>query len=278
MAYNYNISPKTQGGSGAYGSVPGAIGIPPNLYSQVNDVKGAAPLAPQTAGFIGTELNGQVAPDVQSMLQDKAATLGVTSGAPGLGYGSFAGNNYLKNLGLTSQQLKQQGTQDYMNFLPTVGKTMTDPDLAYTIAQQNAIWKAAPNPSAAAAAMMAASRNGFSYAGGGGGGFPAISAGGSRSPAMPTGGWDPNASYGANPPIAYGPGGGPNAGYSSPGSSVGTGTALYGSANDDSSLNYYLNDYFNSLNPDYNLSGQDQGVNIGASDSGGSDYEEDYYQ
>ena len=269
MAYDYNINPKPQSGSGAYGAVPGAIGIPPNLYSQVNDIKGAAPLAPKVAQNIGYGAAGQIDPDVQSLLQDKAATLGVTSGSTGLGYGTFAGNNYLKSLGLTSYQQKQQATNDYLNFLPTVGKTMTDPELALTTAQQNAVWKAAPNPGQAAGAMTAATRNGFNYAGGGGG-MPSFSTGGGApAPSLPTGGWDPTGGF-TNPAIGYGPGGGPSGA-----SSVGTGTALYGSANDDSSLNYYLNDYFNSLNPDYNLNGQDQGVNIG---SNNSDYEDDYYE
>lgn len=273
MAYNFNTNPGTQGGSGPYGSVPGVIGLPPNIYSQVNDIKGASNLAPKSTDFIGTELSGQVAPDVQSLLQDKAATLGITSGSPGQGYGSFAGNNYLKNLGLTSEGLMRQGSQDYLSFLSGVGNTMTNPNLAFEVAQQNAVDASAPSPAAAASRMTSLVNNGSRA----GYNFPQISY--PSAPSAPTGmsgGWDPNAGYG-NPPIAYGPGGGPNVGMSGYGSStVGDGTALYGSSNDNSALNYYLNDYFNSLNPDYSGNGQDMGVNIGSGDQTGDNFSDVY--
>lgn len=210
MAYNYNITPKPQSGSGTYGAVPGVIDLPPNIYSQVADIPGASNLAPQSAKFIGTELAGQISPEAQSMIQQKSALAGIRSGMPG---GSYAENNNLLNLGLTSEGLQRQGTQDYLSFLGGTGAAMTNPNLAFEVAQQNALDAAAPNPAAAAAALMGLSKGsggGISYSGPAGGSYTAPTV-------LPAGGWDPNAGY-SNPPIAYGPGGGPGAdvGFPSP--------------------------------------------------------------
>jgi hypothetical protein len=145
---NYNIAPTPQGGSGAYGSVPGVIGIPDNIYQQVNSaVAGAAKLAPDAAGVIGSEINGQVTPQTQDFLQNKAASMGVASGMPGSG---FQTNNFLESLGLDSQALQSKGVSDYLSFLGGVGATQTDPNLAVGVATQNAVDAAAPNPTAAA--------------------------------------------------------------------------------------------------------------------------------
>lgn len=148
------------GGGNAFGSRIAPLSLPPNLYTQVNAaVPGAAPLAGQSADFIGTELAGQVAPDVHNLLQQKAAAMGVNAGQPMTGgAGSFSSNNFLANLGLTSQGLKQQGNADYLNFLHGVGAAQTDPQLAYELSLQNAVDASAPDPAAAAKLQMQLSR------------------------------------------------------------------------------------------------------------------------
>jgi hypothetical protein len=146
MAFNYNPSP--QGGSGAYGSVPGPIQIPDNIYSQVNQaIPGLKPAGAASAGVINSELVGQVNPEVQNLLQNKSAAMGVAGGVPG---SQFSGNNFTQSLGLNADQMQQQGVGDYLKFLTGVGSTQTDPNLAVGVATQNALDAAAPNPAAAA--------------------------------------------------------------------------------------------------------------------------------
>lgn len=150
---SYNVNPTPQSGSGAYGAVPGAIGLPQNTFQQVNAaVPGAAGNAQAASGVIGSELSGNLSQGTQNLLQDKSAAYGVNIGQPG----GQAGNtlslqNFLGSIGLTSENLAHQGVGDYLNFLGGVGAAQTNQGLAVDVATQNALDAAAPNPAAAAA-------------------------------------------------------------------------------------------------------------------------------
>ena len=148
----YNSNPAPQQGSGAYGAVPGAIGLPPNTYSQVNAaVPGAAGNAQAASGVIGSELSGNLSQGTQNLLQDKSAAYGVNIGQPGGTPGNTLSlQNFLGSIGLTSENLAHQGIGDYLNFLGGVANTQTSPALAADVATQNAVDAAAPNPTAAA--------------------------------------------------------------------------------------------------------------------------------
>ena len=149
----FNLAPSTQAGSGAYGAVPGAIGAPPSIFSQVNsNVPGAAGLATGAAGNIASEQAGMLSPGTQNLLRNNAAAMGVSVGQPGGAPGNTISNeNLLTNMGLTSEGLTNQGDQNYLSFLGGVGQTQQNPNLLADIASNNATMAAAPNPTAAAA-------------------------------------------------------------------------------------------------------------------------------
>ena len=151
-APGFSTNPAPQAGAGAFGGVPGIIGLPPNLYEQVNkNIPGIAPAGGKSASVINSELAGQVSPDVQNLLQEKSAAMGVTAGVPG---SDFQKNNLVQSLGLNADQMQHQGVADYLGFLTGTGSTMTDPKLAVDVATQNALDAAAPNPAAANAENM----------------------------------------------------------------------------------------------------------------------------
>lgn len=151
----YNPNPSPQAGSGAYGGVPGVINLPNNIYSEVNTaIPGYQNTGAGAAGVIGSQVQGVVNPDVQNLLQTKAAAMGVGGGG-GVGQpGSFTSNNFLASLGEDSQTVQQSGVDNYLKFLTGVGQSQTDPNLAFQVSQQNAIDAAAPNPAAAAGAQQ----------------------------------------------------------------------------------------------------------------------------
>lgn len=147
---SFTLNPQPQVGGGAFGRVPGAIGAPPSTYTQVGNVLPGLPNLTKTAGsVVGDELSGKLSQGTVNFLQDKAAQFGVTMGLPGMGGGGFASNQFLRNLGLTSEQLSQQGLQSYNQLLPTLASTQLQPGLEFEIAQQNALNAAAPDPRAA---------------------------------------------------------------------------------------------------------------------------------
>jgi hypothetical protein len=82
---------------------------------------------------------------------NNAAAFGVNAGTPwGQGGNTLPLNNFLDNIGLSSEELSQKGVTDYLSFLSGVGATQTDPNLAVNVATQNAVDAAAPNPQLAA--------------------------------------------------------------------------------------------------------------------------------
>jgi hypothetical protein len=143
----YQISPTPQSGSGAFGSVPGAIQLPPSIYDQLKDnVPNYSTLTSTASGDVGNELAGRLSPETINLLQNKAASMGVANGVPGSG---FSNNAYLESLGLTSEGQIHQGLLDYNNLTGTLGQTQLNPAIAADIATQNAIDASAPNPAAA---------------------------------------------------------------------------------------------------------------------------------
>lgn len=154
MLPNYNINPKAQAGQGAYGKVPGTIGLPADTFTQVNQaVPAATKTATGAANVINSEVAGQVTPETQNLLQNKAAERGVAGGVQG---SDFSTHNFLQSLGLDAQALQHTGVSDYLSFLTGVGQAQTDPNLAVNVATQNALDSAAPDPQAAAEAQLGA--------------------------------------------------------------------------------------------------------------------------
>jgi hypothetical protein len=146
-----NLNPTPRTGSGAYGAVPGAISAPSSSYAQVGNVLPALPNLTQSAGdVVGAQLEGQLSPGTVSFLQDKAAQFGIQMGMPGMQGGGFASNQFLRNLGMSSEAQSQQGVQNFNQMLPTLASTQIDPSLQYEISNQNAINAAAPDPRMAA--------------------------------------------------------------------------------------------------------------------------------
>jgi len=151
----FNINPAPQGGRGAYGAVPGAVGIPPNRYQQVTS------LDPRLAGAvnqIGGNLQSALAGDIDwNEIQDEAARFGVQHGMPLGGGGgdlSFAGVRGLRLGEEAKYRRKREGLQDYLSATQGIGSLQTDPNLAASIATQNSVWASAPDPQAAAEAQM----------------------------------------------------------------------------------------------------------------------------
>jgi hypothetical protein len=145
----YNPSPSPRTGQGAYGLVPGAIGLPnpsadlsavyPNLTGQ------NAQLSKNIMG----ELSGELSPETIKTIQDQAARFGVMSGSPLSGFAGAAG---LKNLGLSVEQQQKGGLADYLNAITGISKTQTvSPELQTETALQNSVFNAAPDPAMAAA-------------------------------------------------------------------------------------------------------------------------------
>jgi hypothetical protein len=145
-------NPAPQQGNGAFGLVPGATSVPDNLYQQVNGlVPGLGNMTGTDATNITQLLEGIVPTDVQNQIQNTSAQWGVSSGMPGSG---LQRNGALANLGLTSLQEQQTGANEYLQFLTGVGSTQTDPSLAASISENNAVLGSAPNPESAYNTMM----------------------------------------------------------------------------------------------------------------------------
>ena len=160
---NYNISPDPTQGQGAYGLVPGPIGVPPSTYSQATDaLPGLKSAGTQASNNIMNELQGQISPQALRNIQDAAARFGVSSGMTPTN--SPVGTNGVPTLAInaallgnyrTTEQLQQQGQQDYRNLLGAVGQQQINPALAAEIAAANAQLRAAPDPQKAAEQQLA---------------------------------------------------------------------------------------------------------------------------
>lgn len=199
----YNLTASPQSGSGAYGSVPGAIGIPPNTFQQVGAVyPGLSDQAGQMSSNVNNELMGQLSPETIAQLQQHAAQFGISSGMPG---SQFQGNQGLTQLGLNVEGVQRQGQQDYLSALAGIGNTQTPQSLAADIANRNSTLAAAPNPQEAAAQQMQDWQTKFNAtqgagAGGGSRGPAGGTMGGASNPAAGTGTFNPASGGGAASP------------------------------------------------------------------------------
>jgi hypothetical protein len=145
---NYNTTPSTQTGSGAYGAVPGAVATPPSTYEQVSGIlPQLSSLTSQNADLIGQQMKGILPTDVIQQIQNQAASWGVSSGMPGSG---LSQNLSLRDLGLTSLSQQQAGQDNYLKTLSGLGQQQLDPGLLTSLGQYNSTMAAAPNPAAAA--------------------------------------------------------------------------------------------------------------------------------
>jgi hypothetical protein len=150
----FNLSPSPTSGQGAYGAVPGQLGLPASTYQEsLSAMPQLAGLGTQTATNVGAQLSGTLSPGTMGTLQDKAAAFGVNVGTPFTGTGgSLPLADYLESIGSSSEALTQTGTSNYMNFLGGIGQQQLSPDLTSSIAQSNATMAAAPDPSQAVSA------------------------------------------------------------------------------------------------------------------------------
>lgn len=113
----------------------------------------------QDVSNIQANLAGQVSPDVLAQIGQRAAERGIATGAPGSPNANAA---YLRALGLNSQQLQQLGNQQLtaaMQRTP-IQQTQLGTSTADLAAQQ-AVYNAAPDPTAAAREAMANARSGI---------------------------------------------------------------------------------------------------------------------
>lgn len=245
----FNLNPSPQAGSGTFGAVPGAIGAPPSLWQQGQSaVPGLTGLAGQNTNLIGSQMAGQISPTTIESLQNAAASRGAALGQPGnTGLTQRIG---LSTLGLTSEQLQQQGQGNYLGFLGAVNNSQLQPSLLTDIAANNATMAAAPNPSQAALYMAQLARgNGTStslrnpFAGlyGGGGENPA---GGGNDAGVGVGmdGYGNSVGQGVDPSV-YNSLYGDISGYSYPGANQGSagygGDDYYGNSDPLIGDNYF---------------------------------------
>lgn len=154
----FTLNPAPTSGQGAFGAVPGQIGAPPSPWQESQSaVPGLGALTAQETSLIGSQLAGQISPTTTQSLTDSAASRGVTLGQPG---GAQVNQILLNTLGLTSEQLQQQGNQNYLGFEGAVAGQQLSPDLLTEIASRNATMAAAPDPTQAGELQIALAQGG----------------------------------------------------------------------------------------------------------------------
>lgn len=208
LGYNPQVPMPTTTAPGAIAGNLGSLGALYGLAGGVNrfqqqqaagglqaNLPGYQGMIGQSSANIGQELQGQVPSDVVNQILQSAAERGIVTGSPGSPNANAA---YLRALGLTSLGQMQTGEQ---NLTAAIGRTpqaapMNLSPFLVTPAQQqeaavaNALYGAAPNPSAVAAANLGAARSGLGLGagsvsaptipnfGGGFGGFSGYQSGG----------------------------------------------------------------------------------------------------
>jgi len=144
----YQYSPSPTEGRGAFGAVPGQIGVPSPAKDLAAELPGLKNLNTEASDNIMTQLRGEVSPDTIRSIQDASASWGVGAGMPGSGLAVNAG---LRTVGQSSEALQQQGQQNLNAMTSSVSNTQTaSPELQAQVAMQNAANAAAPDPTAAA--------------------------------------------------------------------------------------------------------------------------------
>jgi hypothetical protein len=156
MATNYNLSPQPQAanaGRTAFGLVPGTIGKPPNLYQGIESVyPGLGGLTTGAGRVIGSQIRGELSPETINTIQDEAASFGVASGLPSTNFSGYRG---LRNLGLNVEATQRSGVDAYNRYLSSLAPLMDQPEMMASIASQNAVLNAAPDPTMAYRQLMA---------------------------------------------------------------------------------------------------------------------------
>jgi hypothetical protein len=171
VPFSLNPTP-TQGSGTTFGMVPGAIGAPPSVWQQEQQIPGVSAATTAETGNINSELAGQLSPGTTENLEDSAAARGLS-----LGQGGNTGlvdETLLKTLGLTQEELQQAGSTNLNSFLSTSGQQQQSPQLMAEIASSNATNAAAPNPTLWNEEQIALHQG---SGGGGGGGYGPTSSG-----------------------------------------------------------------------------------------------------
>lgn len=145
---DYNINPGPVSGTNPFGYIPGPVGTP-DPYADLSKVfPGLGAANSQVSSDLLNQLKGVLSPETQAAIQDASARFGVRSGMPGSG---LVANRTARDLGLTTEQLQQQGLQNYNSLIPTISGTQTlNPAQQIALAQWNAINRSAPDPTQAA--------------------------------------------------------------------------------------------------------------------------------
>lgn len=150
---SFNLNPYPTMGSGAFGFVPGQLGLPSPASDLGAVYPGLQNQNKQIGNTISAQLGGKLSPETQMALQDYTSSWGASNGMPGSNAlpGTIANYRGARDLGLATEKLQQQGIQNYGSIIPTISQTQTvTPALQAEIANINAINAAAPNPQARA--------------------------------------------------------------------------------------------------------------------------------
>lgn len=143
LSYSTTAPPRT-----GFGSVPGPIGIPPNVFAQLSGaIPGFGANTRTASADIGSQLGGGVSQGTLNALKTGAAQFGVASGMPGSG---LEQNQLFGNIAGFSEAQQQKGIQNLLAQAGTLGPQMTNPNLAAEISSRNANFAAAPDPRLAA--------------------------------------------------------------------------------------------------------------------------------
>lgn len=200
LGYNPQVPLPTTTAPGAIAGNLGSLGAiygvtrPLNQYQQTQAAGGLQQNLPgyqgmitQSSQNIGQELRGELPNDVVGQILQSAAERGIMTGSPGSANANAA---YLRALGLTSLGQMQTGEQ---NLTAAIGRTpqaaplplspfLVTPEQQQQAEVANALYGAAPNPTAVAGANLGAAQAGLA-AGRGSVGAPTLpSYGGGFSP------------------------------------------------------------------------------------------------
>lgn len=139
------------GGGGSYspifGGVPAQIPTPQPFQDLSKVYPNLSGTNSAVSQDILSKLSGNLSPATIAAIHDAANTYGVQSGMPGSGLSSNLG---LRDIGLTSEQVQQQGLQDYASLIPAISGTQTvRPETQVGLGEINSINASAPNPTAA---------------------------------------------------------------------------------------------------------------------------------
>lgn len=145
----FDLNPSPQAGQGAFGAVPGAIGLP-DPFADLAKIYPALGTSVGTASTdVLSQLQGNVSPGTMNALKLASAQYG-----QGSGMGPLAGltqNQLFGNIAGFSEGQTQKGLANLASLVPTLKNSLTvSPDLQTEVASRNATMRAAPDPGQAA--------------------------------------------------------------------------------------------------------------------------------